>query len=268
MELSIFNAKNENVGKKHLPTQFDEPVRNDLIQRAVEVMQANARQPYGSDPRAGKKAAAKLSRRRRKYKCSYGHGISRVPRKTLSRNGTRMHWVGAFAPGTVGGRRAFPPGAEKVWSKSINTQERRKAIRSALAATVQKAVVTQHGHKIPNTYPFLIDNTFEAIDSIVDVRAALDKLQLTTELERSSEKTVRAGMGKMRGRRYVKKVGPLIVVSGPCKLVNSARNIAGIDVVAVNKLNAELLAPGTKPGRLTLYTSAAIDKMTKEKLYS
>ena len=75
-------------------------------------------------------------------------------------------------------------------------------------------------------------------------------------------------MGKMRGRRYVKKVGPLIVVSGPCKLVNSARNIAGIDVVAVNKLNAELLAPGTKPGRLTLYTSAAIDKMTKEKLYS
>ena len=37
MELTILNAKNENVGKKHLPAQFDEPVRSDIIQRAVEV---------------------------------------------------------------------------------------------------------------------------------------------------------------------------------------------------------------------------------------
>lgn len=268
MELNVFNANNENTGKKKLPEQFDEPVRNDLIQRAVEVVQANARQPYGADPRAGKKASAKLSRRRREYKGSYGHGISRVPRKTLNRNGTRMYWVGAFAPGTVGGRRAFPPGSEKDFSKSLNVKERRKAIRSALAATVNKAVVQQHGHKVPQQYPFLIDNAFEAMDSTSKVQAALEKLQLAQELERSAEKTVRAGMGKMRGRRYVKKVGPLIVVSGPCKLAHSARNIAGLDVVVVSKLNAELLAPGTKPGRLTLYTAAAIDKIAKEKLFA
>lgn len=267
MELNIFNANNENTGKKKLPDQFNEPVRADLIQRAVEVVQANARQPYGADPRAGKKASAKLSRRRREYKGSYGHGISRVPRKTLNRNGTRMFWVGAFAPGTVGGRRAFPPGSEKDFSKALNLKERRKAIRSAIAATVDKAVVQKHGHKVPANYPFIIDNSFEAMDSTAKVQTALEKLQLAHELERSSEKKVRAGTGKMRGRRYVKKVGPLIVVSGPCKLAHSARNIAGIDVVAVTQLNAELLAPGTKPGRLTLYTAAAIDKMAKERLY-
>ncbi len=268
MELTILNTKNESVGKRKMPMAFSEPVRNDIIQRAVEVVQANARQPYGADPRAGKKAAAKLSRRRREYKGSYGHGISRVPRKTMSRNGTRMQWVGAFAPGMVGGRRAFPPGQEKVWTKYINTKERRKAIRSAIAATVDKKLVTLHGHRVPDHYPFVIDSSFEALDSTKQVHDAFDKIKLTTELERAAQKSVRAGIGKMRGRRYQKKVGPLIVVSGPCKLVNSVRNIAGVDVIAINKLNAELLAPGTVPGRLTLFTAAAIDKMEKEKLYA
>ncbi|HSU73072.1 MAG TPA: 50S ribosomal protein L4 [Candidatus Binatia bacterium] len=263
MELTILNANNEAVGKKKLPAMFQEPVRKDIIQRAVEVVQANARQPYGSDPRAGKKASAKLSRRRREYKGSYGHGISRVPRKTLSRNGTRMMWVGAFAPGTVGGRRAFPPGAEKDWTKHINAKERRKAIRSALAATVDKRLVQLHGHKLPTTYPFILDASFEALENTKRIQEAFEKLNLTDELVRARQKSVRAGIGKMRGRRYQKKVGPLVVVSGPCKLALGARNLGGVDVVAVNKLNAELLAPGAVPGRLTLFTSTALDKMEK-----
>ena len=36
----------------------------------------------------------------------------------------------------------------------------------------------------------------------------------------------------------------------------------------MNELNAELLAPGTAPGRLTLYTQAAIAKLEKEKLFT
>jgi large subunit ribosomal protein L4e len=174
-----------------------------------------------------------------------------------------MMWVGAFAPGTVGGRRSFPPGAEKVWSKHINAKERRMAIRSAIAATIDKHLVQLHGHKIPATYPFILDASFESLENTKRIQEAFEKLNLTDELTRARQKTVRAGTGKMRGRRYQKKVGPLIVVSGPCKLALGARNIAGVDVVAVNKLNAELLAPGTVPGRLTLFTSAAIDKMEK-----
>jgi len=262
MELQIINAKNEQVGKKKLPAIFAEPIRKDIIQRAVEVVQANARQPYGNDPRAGKKASAKLSRRRREYKGSYGKGISRVPRKTLSRNGTQMYWVGAFAPGTVGGRRAWPPRAEKDWSKRINDKERRKAIRSALAATLDKQLVGSR-HKIPSTYPFILDASFESLESTKQIQDALSKLNLGDELARTAERKMRSGTGKMRGRRYQTKVGPLLVVSGPCKLVLGARNISGVEVVAANKLNAALLAPGAAPGRLTLFTSAAIDKMEK-----
>ena len=268
MELAIFNKESQDVGKRKLPNVFDEPVRPDLIQRAVEVVQSNARQKYGSDPRAGKKHSAKLTKRRRAYRGSYGHGISRVQRKIMSRNGRRFNWVGAFVPGTVGGRRAFPPESAKNWTKKINVKERRMAIRSALAATVDKALVQKHGHKTPEKYPFLIDDSFESMETTKSVKQAFEKLNLTDELERASVKKVRAGKGTMRGRRYKTKVGPLIVVSKSCKLSSSAKNIAGVDVVEANKLNALLLAPGAVPGRLTLFTKAAIEKIEKEKLFA
>jgi len=71
----------------------------------------------------------------------------------------------------------------------------------------------------------------------------------------------------MRGRKYKTRKGPLLVVSKECKLLKSAKNIPGLDVVEVSKLNAELLAPGTTMGRLTLFTEAAIEKLEKEKLF-
>ncbi len=161
MELKVINQTKTEIGKKQLPVQFTEPVRPDLIKRAVAVIRSNNRQAYGADPRAGKKCSAELSRRRRKYRGSYGKGISRVPRKILTRRGTQMYMVGAFAPGTVGGRRAHPPKAEKKWSKQINTKERRKAIRSALSATVIKEAVECRGHVVPDNYPFVVDDAFE-----------------------------------------------------------------------------------------------------------
>ncbi|MFC2135964.1 50S ribosomal protein L4, partial [Bacteroidota bacterium] len=106
MKLKILNTNKTETKTTDLPIQFYEPVRKDLIQKVFLAIQANKKQPYGADPEAGKRASAELSRRRRKYRGSYGMGISRVPRKIMSRRGTRMNWVGAFAPGTVGGRRA------------------------------------------------------------------------------------------------------------------------------------------------------------------
>src|SRR3989344_8376406 len=138
MELKILNAENKEVGKQKMPVQFQEPFRADLITRAVHAILANKRQQYGSDPRAGKKQAARLSRRRRDYKGAYGKGLSRMPRKTLVRRGMQMIWVGAFAPSTVGGRRAFPPTSERDFSQKINDKERKKAIRSAISATLDK----------------------------------------------------------------------------------------------------------------------------------
>ena len=46
-----------------------------------------------------------------------------------------------------------------------------------------------------------------------------------------------------------------------------ASNIPGIDIVEVKNINAELLAPGAVPGRLTIWSEAAIEKLGKEKLF-
>jgi large subunit ribosomal protein L4e len=267
MKLKIFSKDNKELGSLELPIQFSEEIRTDIIKRAVQVIQANRRQPYGSDPRAGMKSSAKLSRRRRDYKTSYGHGISRVPRKILSARGSRFNWVGAFAPGTVGGRRAHPPKAEKQWDKKMNTKERRKAIRSAMSATVLKDLVSKRGHKVPDNYPFIIDSSFEEISKTDEVKKIFTLLGLENELERVSERKIRAGKGKMRGRKYKNKVGPLIVVSNPCNLQKAARNLLGVEVRSVRSINAELLAPGTDCGRLTLWTKSAIEKIEKEKLF-
>lgn len=264
MKLKLLNTQGQTSGELELPPVFNTPVRQDLIQRANLTISSHQRQPYGADPRAGKKSSAKVSRRRRKYRGSYGIGISRVPRKVLSRNGTRMNWVGAFAPGTVGGRRAHPPVSDKIWTQKINHKERKAAIRSALAATIQKEYTTARGHRTPTTYPFLITNDFETLAKTKQVREAFEKLGLTEELTRCEERTIRAGHGKSRGRPYTTKKGPLIVVGTPhCSILQSAKNIAGVDIITANRLNTQLLAPGHHPGRLTLYTESAIQHLKK-----
>ncbi len=267
MDLTIRSPANADEGRKRLPSQFAEPVRPDIIKRAVEAVWSHERQPYSNDPRAGRKASAKLSRRRRDYRGGYGHGMARVPKKILSRNGTNMFWVAANAPGTVKGRRAHPPVASKEWRQKINDKERRKAIRSALAATVSKQHVIQRGHAVPNTYPFIISNAFESLEKTKAVISALAAVGLDQELARSGKWKVRSGKGKARNRMYRSSKGPLIVVGGKCKLLRAAGNIAGIDVADVSCLNASLLAPGAVPGRLALFTANAIDKISKEKLF-
>jgi large subunit ribosomal protein L4e len=269
MKVAIKDTNNKELGSTQLPEQFSEEYRPDLIVRSVLSLQANARTPYGAKATAGKRASAELSRRRRKYRGSYGFGISRVPRKILSRNGTRFNWVGAFAPGTVGGRRAHPPKPTKDWSQKINKTENRKAIRSALAATLNKELVAARGHKVPKDYPFLIGDDFEAIAKTKDAVAALEKLDLGLELERSAQKKIRAGKGTMRNRKYKKKTGPLLVVSKKdTALAKGARNVPGIDVVVVDELNTQILAPGTHAGRITLFTQSAIARLAEEKLFT
>ncbi len=266
-ELKILNKESKEAGKQKLPQQFEEVVRPDLIQRAVLSIQSRKRQAYGADPRAGKKQAARLSRRRRDYKGAYGKGLSRMPRKTMTRRGMQMIFVGAFAPGTVGGRRAFPPTSERNFAQNINNKERRKALRSALSAVVDKKIVESRGHKIPDSYPFIISNDVESLKKTKDVLGLLEKLGFDAELERGSRQSVRAGKAKMRGRRLKKAKGLLIVVSGKCDLLNSAVNLPGIDVVEIKKINAELLAPGAHAGRATLFTQGAIQTLEKEKLF-
>lgn len=267
MKLNIVDLEKNKTGEMELPKQFEEDIRPDLIKRAVWTLQTSQRQKYGVDPRAGKKASVDLSKRRRKYRGMYGHGISRIPRKILSRRGTQFNWEGAFAPGTTGGREAHPPKSEKIWEKKINKKEKRKAIRSAMAATIDKKMVSARGHLIPEDYPFIIDSKIEDLDKTKKVKELLNKFGFDKELERAGRKKVRSGKGKSRGRKYKKKTSLLIVVGKDCKLLKAGRNIPGVEVIKISELNAEKLAPGTAAGRATLWCLDSIEKISKDKLF-
>ncbi|MBU0757261.1 MAG: 50S ribosomal protein L4 [Nanoarchaeota archaeon] len=266
MNVNVKTITGEVKGKVRLPSQFNEEIRPDLVKRAVLAIQSHKRQPYGSDPEAGKKYSSKLSRRRRDYKGSYGIGISRVPRKIISHRGTRFNWIAATAPNTVGGRRAHPPKAGKNWDMKLNKKERRKATRSALSATMISELVKERGH-IFTDYPVILEDAFEKIDKSKELILALGKMGFGEELSRTNERSIRAGKGKMRGRKYKYKKGPLLVVSDKCKLVKASKNILGMDVVQVTDVNAEILAPGGAVGRLTLFTESAIGRLEKERLF-
>ncbi len=267
MKLRIISLENKVIGERDLPNQFSEELRPDLIKRAVHALQSKRRQPYGASEDAGKRHSAYVSKRRRDYKTTYGIGQSRTPRKVMSRRGSRFFWVGAFAPQTVGGRRAHPPKAEKNWIKKINKKERRKAIRSAIAATIVKEIVKARGHIVPDNYPFIIESKIEEINKTKEIKSILEKIGLKEELERAGKKKVRAGKGKSRGRKYKKKKSVLIVVSSDCKLLTAGKNIPGVDIVKVKNLNAEILAPGAKPGRLTLWSKDAIDLLENKNIF-
>jgi large subunit ribosomal protein L4e len=63
----------------------------------------------------------------------------------------------------------------------------------------------------------------------------------------------------MRGRRYKQRKSLLIVTGGTP--LRAARNLAGVDVVTVDQLNVEHLAPGMLAGRLTIWTESAMIRL-------
>ena len=242
MKLKILNTKNSENGTVTFP--ISEPFRADLIKRSIESLHSRQRQPYGADTRAGLKHSTNVSRRRRKYRGSYGKGISRVPRKVLSSSGSQFYWKGAEAPGTVGGRRAHPAKASKKWARKINKKENRKAINSAMCAALDKEVVQSRGHIIPKNYPFAIDKDFEKISKTKDLRAALETIGFADDLKRADNGAI-----------------SVLIVSSSEELKKAAKNLSGVDVRATNQLNAHDLAPGTHPGRATLFTTSSIEEL-------
>jgi len=248
--LNIFNLEGTPESKTTLPTVFDTPLRPDVIKRAVLAIQSTRIQPQGRDPMAGKKTSAESR--------GTGMGISRIPR-TKSGGGKA-----GFAPSTVGGRQPHPPKAEKKIIKNIPKKEARLALSSAIAATASKEVVSSRGHKIENVpqIPIIIIDSIEELSKTSEVETTLTNLGLIADLDRvKNSRKIRAGKGKRRGRKMKIAVGPLIVVGKNKGISKAASNLPGVDVVEVTDLNAEMLAPGTNPGRLTLWSISAIKQL-------
>lgn len=228
-----------------LPAVFEEEYRPDLIKRAVIALQSTRRQPHGTDPFAGIRSSA--------VGWGSGRGVSHVPR---IRNGSRA----AKVPQAKGGRAAHPPLTAKILIRHINKKEKQKALRSAIAASICDELVRGRGHVFEGDVPVVIEDRFEELSRTSEVIAALSAAGVYGDVERAKlSKKVRPGRGKMRGRRFRQRKSLLIVTAD--KPLRAARNLAGVDAVTVDELNIEHLAPGTHPGRLTVWTESALMRL-------
>jgi large subunit ribosomal protein L4e len=268
---TVHGTNDTEMDEIELPLQFRERVRPDIIKQAVLTVQANRRQPYGADDEAGLKHVTHWKKRSRAYRGIRGKSYpsSRTPRKITFRRGMQMSGPGGEAPQAVGGRQAHPPKAEKDWSKDMNEKERRKGIRSAIAATTDADLVRDRGHELDEDIelPLVASNDIEGLEKTAEVEQFLRGLGLGDDLDRVKERTERSGKGTARGRRYKAKTGPLLVVGIDDGIGDAASNIPGIDVVTVDQLNAELLAPGTEPGRLTVWSENAVKRLEDEETF-
>lgn len=254
MKVQVISLDGQPIEKIELPPVFDTELRPDVIKRAVLAAQTARLQPWGPDEMAGKRTSAQT--------LGKGVGVSRVLR--VKGGGSPAAGLAAFAPNTVGGRRAHPPRVEKVLRERVNRKERRLAVRSAIAATKDRKLVASRGHNLDKIaeLPLVVNDELEGINKTNDVKGVLQKLGLWGDVERvANSKKVRAGIGKMRGRRYRSAVGLLIVVSEDRGIGRGAGNLPGVKVVKATELSAEVLAPGGTPGRLTVWTKGAIQKM-------
>jgi large subunit ribosomal protein L4e len=249
---NIYNLQGKPTSKTTLPTIFNTPLRPDIIKRAVLATQTNRLQPQGRNPMAGKRTTAESR--------GTGSGISRVPR--IKGGSGRAK----FAPSTVGGRQPHPPTAQKKIVKRIPKKEAKLALLSAIAATASKATVKSRGHKISNIphIPLVVTDEIAELKKTKDFEETLTQLGLADDVSRvRNSRKIRAGKGKRRGRKMKQAVGPLIVIAEDKGLREAASNVPGVDVALVNALNAELLAPGTHAGRLTVWSFSAIEQLNK-----
>ncbi|MEM2926334.1 MAG: 50S ribosomal protein L4 [Candidatus Bathyarchaeia archaeon] len=240
----VYNLDGKVVGRIRLPQIFRIPIRPDLIRRVVVALQSHRFQRKGRNPKAGMRTSAES--------VGVGRGLARVPR---IHDSTRA----AFAPMTVGGRLAHPPRAEKILAKKVNKKERLLALASAVAATGSLELVTKRGHVASlKGLPLVVSDELQSLNKAKDVERSLKSLGLWDDVLRVKGRIKERSRGaRSRGRSRRVGKGPLIVVAEDKGIMKAARNIPGLEIVRLQDLNVELLAPGGTPGRLTLWDSSS-----------
>lgn len=261
-KVPVYSAQGKASGEVLLPATFDEEIHEDLIKRAAIADQTQYYQPKGSDIWAGMKTSARYKGRKEDYGSAKNHGIAMLPREIQPKG--RFGRVRRI-PSSVKGRRAHPPHVDKVLIEKINKKEYAKALRSAVAATGSAKQVARRGHLVASTLklPIVLDASVESIMKSKQAETILNTIGLSADLARSKVARARTGVGARKGG--VKRAKSVLVVVGAkdCGLIRAARNIAGVNVVAVSQLKVLDLAPGAKAGRLTAFTKTALDALDK-----
>jgi large subunit ribosomal protein L4e len=246
----------KSVGQVRMPAVFESPIRLDVVHHVHRDIAKNHRQAYAVYTEAGHQTSAE----------SWGTGraVARIPR--VAGGGTHRAGQGAFGNMCRGGRMFAPTKTYRRWHRKVNKNQRRFAIVSALAASSSTALVMSRGHRVDKVpeIPLVVSN--ETILDITKTSSAVKLLKTINayaDVEKVKDsKKLRCGVGKSRNRRHTQRRGPLIIYDAKSPLLRAFRNLPGVELCSVHRLNLLQLAPGGHLGRFIVWTRGAFEKLT------
>mmetsp|Transcript_53191 Transcript_53191/g.78959 ORF Transcript_53191/g.78959 Transcript_53191/m.78959 type:complete len:383 (-) Transcript_53191:40-1188(-) len=252
--LSVYSLSGSKDGEVPLPAVMTAPLRPDLVQFVHTNMNKNNRQAYAVSITAGKNVSAS----------SWGTGraVARIPR--VGGGGTSRSGQGAFGNMCRGGRMFAPTKTWRKWHRKINSTQKRYAVASAIAATAVPSLVMARGHRIDDVpeVPLVLDNAVESATKTAAAKDILNAVGAYSDVKKSADsKKIRAGKGKARNRRYVMRRGPLVIYSNNDGIDRAFRNLPGVELCCVDRLNLLQLAPGGHMGRFCIWSQAAIEAL-------
>jgi len=237
-----------------LPAVFKAPVRPDIVNTIHNEVAKNKRQPYCVSEPAGHQTSAE----------SWGTGraVARIPR--VRGGGTHRSGQAAFGNMCRGGRMFAPTKQWRRWHRKVNVAQKRYAICSAIAATGVPSLVMAKGHQIQGIpeVPLVVADSVQGLTKTKEAVAFLRRSKAWQDVARVyASRRMRAGKGKLRNRRHVQKLGPLVVYDQDQGVTRAFRNIPGVDTIQVDNLNLLKLAPGGHVGRFCIWTESAFKKL-------
>merc|ERR1712183_532292 len=237
-----------------LPAVFKAPIRPDIVSFIHHEVAKNHRQSYAVNRDAGHQTSAE----------SWGTGraVSRIPR--VRGGGTHRSGQAAFGNMCRGGRMFAPTKTWRRWHRPINQKQRRYALCSALAASSIPALLMARGHKIDQIpeVPVVCTNAIESLTKTKAAVALLKGLNAYEDVEKCQQsKQIRSGKGKMRNRRYVMRRGPLVIYNEDHGIKQAFRNLPGVELISVDRLNLLKLSPGSHLGRFCIWSEGAFAKL-------
>ncbi len=244
----IFTIKGTAKGDMKIPAIFSKKLRKDLIQRSVVAEHSQRRQRQSIDSESGfRTSASYFGSRNVSYRQTINRAMSRLPREKPGGGGLgKVRRV----PQSVGGHRAHPPKG-KDYSKKINKKEWKNALHTAIAATNNLNLIRDRGHKVNDKIelPIIIEDAIQDVKKTSEIIKIFKSIGLSDELERC---------------RSGDKTGLLLVIAEDNGVRTAAGNLPGIEVASLNDLSVELLAPGTHPGRLTIWSESALKNLSED----
>jgi len=237
-----------------MPAVFLSPIRPDIVRFVHTNMRKNSRQAYAVSYYAGMQHSAE----------SWGTGraVSRIPR--VSGGGTSRAGQGAFGNMCRSGRMFNPTRTWRKWHRRINTNQKRYAVASALAASALPSLVLARGHRISEVpeIPLVVPDATQGLQKTKQAIAALKAVGAYADVEKvKASHQIRRGVGKMRNRRHVQRNGPLVVYNEDNGIIQAFRNLPGVELAHVDRLNLLQLAPGGHMGRFIVWTQSAFEKL-------